>query len=106
MINDTAMNAIMSLVHESIAIVFCNATNAKEMWDALVNKYEDDQIKRTKLTGLETRFETFNIGDNESINDMYNRMLQIQNEFIELGEPISNNKVVGKILRVMLRKPK
>ena len=28
----------------------------------------------------------------------------MQNEFVELGEPISNNKVVGKILRVMLRR--
>ena len=45
-VNDTAMNVIMGFVHESIALVFCNATNAKEMWDALVNKYEgNDQIK-------------------------------------------------------------
>lgn len=60
-------------------------------------------IKRTKLTELETIFETFNIGESESIEDMYNWILQMKNEFIELGEPIYNNKVVGKVLCVMLR---
>ena len=42
------MNAIMGNVHESISIVFSNAKNAKEMWDALVHKYKgNDQIKHT-----------------------------------------------------------
>jgi hypothetical protein len=82
-------------------------TIAKDMWDALVYKFEENvQIKQTKLTGLETRFKIFDIRDNESIDDMYNRMMQIQNEFVELREPISNNKVVGKILRVMLIRTK
>ena len=75
------------------------------MWDALVHKYEgNDQIKQTKLTGLEPKFETFSVENSESVEDIYNRLLQIQNEFIELGQPLSNNKIVGKLLRVMLRK--
>jgi hypothetical protein len=44
--------------------------------------------------------------DHESIEEMYNRLLSIQNEFSDLGEPLTNNKVVGKILRVMLRRPR
>jgi hypothetical protein len=42
--------------------------------------------------------------DHESIEEMYNRLLSIKNEFSDLGEPLINNKVVGKILRVMLRR--
>jgi hypothetical protein len=35
---------------------------------------------------------------------MYNRLLSIQNEFSNLSEPLINNKVIGKILTVMLQK--
>ena len=73
MVDDYAINVILGSISESIALVFTNATNAKEMWEALINKFKGNaQIKRTKLTGLETRFETFNIGEGESIEDMYN----------------------------------
>ena len=30
----------------------------------------------------------------------------IQNEFSDLGEPLSNNKIVGKLLRAMMRRPR
>jgi hypothetical protein len=33
---------------------------------------------------------------------MYNHLLSIQNKFSDLGEPLTNNNVVGKILRVVL----
>ena len=76
------------------------------MCDSLITKYEgNDQIKRTKLAGLETKFETFCVESGETVEDTDNRLLQIQHEFIELGQPLSNNKIVGKLLRVMLRKP-
>jgi hypothetical protein len=44
--------------------------------------------------------------DHESIEEMYNRLLSIQNEFSDLDEPLTNNKVIGKILRVMLQRPR
>jgi hypothetical protein len=37
---------------------------------------------------------------------MYNRLLSIQKEFLDLDEPLINNKIVRKILRVMLRRPR
>ena len=101
--NDFATNAIFNLVSESVASIFGSFSTAKEMWDALVNRYEGNtQIKRTKITGLDAKFETFKVQDGESIENMYNRLMHIQNEFTELGEPLSNNKIVGKLLRVML----
>jgi hypothetical protein len=42
--------------------------------------------------------------DHESIEEIYNRLLSIQNEFSDLGVPLTNNNVIGKILRVMLRR--
>jgi gag-polypeptide of LTR copia-type len=58
------------------------------------------------LTGLETKFENFRIDDGETLEDMYIRLMHIQNEFIELGEPLSNDKLAEKLLRVLLRKPR
>ena len=44
--NDLAINAIINLVSESIALIFGSSSTAKEMWDALVNRYEGNtQIK-------------------------------------------------------------
>jgi gag-polypeptide of LTR copia-type len=78
-------------------------TSARDMRLALLNRFEcNTQIKRTKIMGLETKFENFKMEGHESIEEMYNRLLSIQNEFSYLGEPLTNNKVVGKILRVML----
>ena len=69
------------------------------MWESLIHKYEsNDQIKQTKLAGLETKFETFGVENGESVEDSYNKLLQMQNEFVELGQPLSNNKIVGKFL--------
>jgi gag-polypeptide of LTR copia-type len=44
--------------------------------------------------------------DHKSIEEMYNRLLSIQNEFSDLDESLTNNKVISKILRVMLRRPR
>jgi hypothetical protein len=52
---------------------------------------------------LEIKFENFKMKDNEIIEKMYNRLMLIQNEFLDLGESLKNKKVIEKILRVMLR---
>jgi hypothetical protein len=57
-----------------------------------------------KVTELETKFENFRLEDRETFENMYNRLIHIQNEFYEFGETLSNEKVVGKLLRVILRK--
>ena len=37
---------------------------------------------------------------------MYSRLMGIQNEFDNYGEPLSNNKIVGKLLRAMMKRPR
>jgi gag-polypeptide of LTR copia-type len=79
--------------------------NAHDMLDALVQRYKGNaQIKRSKIIGLETQFENFRIEENEIIENMYSRLALLINEFIDMGEPLSNNKIVGKIIRAMLRR--
>jgi gag-polypeptide of LTR copia-type len=93
-LNDCAVNAIFNSVSELIALVFGNMTSARDMWLALLNRFEGNtQIKRTKIMGLETKFKNFKMEDHESIEEMYNRLLSIQNEFLDLREPLTNNKM-------------
>ena len=105
--NESAINVILNFVSEQIAMNFGNSSNARDMWLALLNRYEGNtQIKRTKLNSLETQFENFRIEYDESIDDMYSRLMGIQNEFINYGEPLSNNKIVGKLLREIMKRPR
>jgi gag-polypeptide of LTR copia-type len=103
--NDYAVNVILNSVIENITILFGNTEIASEMWETLLNRFEGNtQMKRTKLMGLESEFENFCIQEGES--NMYSRLMHILNEFDEVGESLSNSKIVGKIFRAMMRRPR
>jgi gag-polypeptide of LTR copia-type len=77
------------------------------MWETLLNRFESSsQMKRIKLMGLESEFENFCIQEGESIENMYSRLMHILNEFDEVGEFLSNSKIVSKIFRTMMRRPR
>jgi gag-polypeptide of LTR copia-type len=105
--NDYVVNVILNSVSERIAILFGNTEIASEMWETLLNRFEgNSQMKRTKLMGLESEFKFFCIQEGESIENMYSRLMHILNEFDEVGESLSNSKIIGKIFRVMMRRPR
>jgi gag-polypeptide of LTR copia-type len=105
--NDYAVNVILNSVSEKIPILFGTTEIASEMWETLLNRFEDNtQMKRTKLIGLESEFKKFCIQEGESIENMYSRLMHILNEFDKVGESLSNSKIVDKIFRVMMRRPR
>jgi gag-polypeptide of LTR copia-type len=105
--NDYAVNIILNSVSEIITVLFGTTEIASEMWETLLNRFEgNSQMKRTKLMGLESEFENFCIQEGESIENMYSRLIHILNEFDEIEESLSNSKIVGKIFRVMMRRPR
>jgi hypothetical protein len=58
--NDYAVNVILNLVSERIAILFGTTEIASEMWETLLNRFEgNSQMKIIKLMGLESEFENF-----------------------------------------------
>jgi hypothetical protein len=60
--NDYVVNVILNSVSERIAILFSTTKIASELWETLLNRFEgNSQIKRTKLMGLESKFEKFYI---------------------------------------------
>jgi gag-polypeptide of LTR copia-type len=99
--NDNAINVILNLISKLIAVLFDNMATANVMWNSLLTWYEGNtQIKMIKLTGLEIKFENFWIDDGETLEDIYTRLMHIQNKFIELGESLSNDKFARKMLRI------
>jgi gag-polypeptide of LTR copia-type len=62
-------------------------------------------MKITKLMDLESEFENFCIQEGESIDNMYSKLMHIFNEFDEVGESLSNSKIVDKIFRAVMRRP-
>jgi gag-polypeptide of LTR copia-type len=104
--NDQAVNVILASVHESIAPTFGEAINAHDMWIALIRKYEgNDMLKKVKDERLQSMFESFRIDEHESIEDMYTRFTILINEFIDVGDHLPTNKVVTKLIRVMMVRP-
>ncbi|XP_070007565.1 uncharacterized protein [Nicotiana sylvestris] len=76
---------------------------AKEIWEALQTAHEGTtQVKQSKIDILTIEYELFRIKDDESIQDMHTRFTSIINELHSLGDVIPKNKLVRKILSVLL----
>jgi gag-polypeptide of LTR copia-type len=69
-LNDCAVNIILNSISEPITLVFGNMTSVRDMWLVLLNRFEGNaQIKRTKIMGLQIKFENFKMEDHESIEE-------------------------------------
>jgi hypothetical protein len=53
---------------------------------------------------IESEFENFCIQEGKSIENIYSRLMHILNEFDEVGESLSNFKIVDKIFRAMMKR--
>ncbi|XP_057811589.1 uncharacterized protein LOC131025817 [Salvia miltiorrhiza] len=56
-------------------------------------------LEQTKMRMLTTKFEILRMCDNETIFAYYEKLCEILNEAVALGEPISNERLVSKMLR-------
>ena len=63
----------------------CEST--KEIWDALQIAHEGtNQVKQSRIELLMRKYELFEMGDRETIMDMYTRFTHITNELKSLGK--------------------
>ena len=74
--------------------------SAKEIWDALQIAHEGtNQVKQSRIELLMRKYELFEMGDRETIMDMYTRFTHITNELKSLGKTFTTEELVRKILR-------
>jgi hypothetical protein len=75
-------------------------TIAKDAWNILKTAHEGTQkVKKSKLQILTTQFENLKMKEEESVHDFHMNVLEYANSFESLGEKISDEKLVCKILR-------
>ena len=77
-----------------------SCTVAKDAWEILKTTHEGtSKMKMFRLQLLTTRFENLKMNDDESIQDFHMNVLEIENASSALGEKMSEEKLVRKILR-------
>jgi len=77
---------------------------AKDAWEILKTAHEGTtKVTSVKLQLLTTKFENLRMLEDESIHDYHLNILDIANAFDSLGEKISEEKLVRKILRSLLK---
>ena len=75
-------------------------TSAKKARDILqVTDEGTNVVEVSKLQMLKSRFETIRMDDHETFGEFHAKLMDIKNSSFNLCKPISNSKVVRKILR-------
>ena len=70
------------------------------MWDKLELIYEGTlEVKETKANLLIIEYEMFRMKTDESISDMFARLMQLINHLKVLGKIYRDTKLVRKVLR-------
>ncbi|MCH85253.1 gag-protease polyprotein, partial [Trifolium medium] len=98
--NSKALNAIFNGVDINMFRLVKRCTVAKHAWEILRKAHEGtNKVKLSKLQMLRTNFENLSMKEEETIHDFHMNILEFANSFDALGEPISDEKLVSKILR-------
>ncbi|XP_056693510.1 uncharacterized protein [Spinacia oleracea] len=86
--------------HEHNRVMGCKS--AKQIWDLLQVTHEGtNEVKRSKIDLLMSKYERFEMHPQETIQEMFTRFTNITNELVSLGRIIPSDEQVRKILRSM-----
>ncbi|MCH79564.1 gag-protease polyprotein [Trifolium medium] len=98
--NSKALNALFNGVDTNMFRLIKRCTIAKNAWEIMRKAHEGTaKVKLSKLQILNTNFENLRMKEEESIHDFQMNVLEYANAFDALGKTISDEELVGKILR-------
>jgi hypothetical protein len=96
---------IQNSVDDSIFSKITGAGTSKQAWDILKTSYQgNDRVKTVKLQSLWTQFETLKMTESETVDQFMTRVMGIVNQIRLIGETITDQRIVEKILRSLPRK--
>jgi hypothetical protein len=79
-----------------------NATSAKECWDILEKGHSgNEKLKQVRLQTWKRKFELLQMEQSESIAEYFNKITNITNQMISCGETMSDQTIVGKVMRTL-----
>ena len=94
------MNALFNAVTNEEFKKISFTKTAKEAWTILQTTYEGKKaVKDSKFQRLTTSFEEIKMEEDESFDEFYAKLKDIVNFAFNLGETISEPKIVRKVLR-------
>ena len=98
--NNKALNALFSAVMSEEFKKISSTEIAKEAWTILQTTYEGTKtVKDSKLQRLTTSFEEIKMEEDKSFDEFYAKFKDIVNFVFNLGENISEPKIVKKVLK-------
>ena len=98
--NSRALNALFSAITNEEFKKISSTETAKEAWTILQTTYEGTKaVKDSKLQRLTISFEEIKMEEDESFDEFYAKLKDIVNLSFNLGETISEPKIVRKVLR-------
>lgn len=98
--NDKVLHALCQTLSPSEFAKISNCESAQEAWQILETTYECTKlVKSAKLQMLISRFEEIKMLEEETFDEFYSKMSDLRNSMVSLGKPISDVKLIRKILR-------
>jgi hypothetical protein len=98
--NDKALHALCQALSPSEFAKISNSESAKEAWQILETTYEGTKlVQSAKLQMLISKFEEIKMLEDETFGEIYSKMSSLRNSMVSLGRPISDVKLIRKILR-------
>lgn len=103
--NSKALNAIFNGVDNNMFRLINTCTKVKDAWEILKTAHEGtSKIMMSRLQLLTIKFENMRMNEDESISDFNIILRDISKNSFSLGEKISKEKLVRKILRYLSKK--
>lgn len=94
-----ALIVIHSAVNDEVFTRIMTCEKAKEAWDRLKEEFHGSQrTRRIQALNLRREFESLRMKDNETVKEFSGKMMKIVNQIRLLGEELSDQRVVEKML--------
>ncbi|GAV83335.1 zf-CCHC domain-containing protein/DUF4219 domain-containing protein/UBN2 domain-containing protein, partial [Cephalotus follicularis] len=98
-IDNKALNILLVSLDKVEYNLVRRSTSTHELWKLLILTHEDTvQVKNAKLALLNRDYELFKMQPNESIKNLYNRLLYITSALLGLGKVFEKDELVRKLL--------
>ncbi|XP_073121806.1 uncharacterized protein [Henckelia pumila] len=95
-----ALNAMFTSVDMNMFNLIGTCTCARDAWEKLQTHCEGStSVKKTMMRLITSKFEKIRMEESETIMEYNGRLKSLANEASILGDPISNERLVSKVLR-------
>ncbi|XP_073152521.1 uncharacterized protein [Henckelia pumila] len=98
--NAKALNAMFTSVDMNMFNLIGTCICARDAWEKLQTHCEGStSVKKTRMRLITSKFEKLRMEESETIMEYNGRLKSLANEASILGDPISNERLVSKVLR-------